>query len=543
MSYLDRPRLHFFGTFTANPSTINNTATNYDMSQPLGSELWNPKGTHNFSLNACPITSIVMDGAGGTETGTVVTSQTGVLVDLDTEQQMVSMVFGMILQITLGSASVTGTFRPVNFFDIIFGHANGAQGDEAASAAYQSVLTDLQWSGQPASPFLTALYAASPTMLSIRFIVDGFHNDSHLGRVTGTIGPYLDGEPMTFANGRFLRPTGNQSNFGPFNYAPAKTDVKRGVITFDLGNALPANWPPNPTPPPSQSTPFPVAFGFPLQAALVPASGNPIPFGSFDTSETAYEQNAFVQEFPIPQGAGNPLASTPTGIVSTQETNGPVVVLMENPTGAYVNADQYVFRMNPGDTGTVQMWANIFDAPAVGAEILLYPYPNMLQMTPGIPVGTPASALTYPPSVTIDANGQASFTLTACDPGNPRGFIDGQIYGVGFTWAQDVTPDPNSYLSVHVFQQVPVQYAPVWWQDVYPILNQYSRLYPAMQKIFALNDYKTVVEHMDAIVQRLTLPETNPGYMPITRELSRDKTAIILAWARNGHPEGTPPPS
>ncbi|MEA2338166.1 MAG: hypothetical protein QOE82_2173 [Thermoanaerobaculia bacterium] len=540
MSYLDRPRLHFFGTFTANPSTINNTAANYDMNQPLGPLLWNPTGQHNFSINACPITSIVMDG-GDTETGTVDTAQTGVLVDLDTEQQMVSMVFGMILEITVGTASVTGTFRPVNFFDIIFGRANGAGGDEAASAAYQSVLTDLQWSNASQSTFLSALYAASPKMLSIRFIVDGFHNVSHHGRVAGTIGPYFDGEPMTFANARFLRPTGLPSQFGPFNYAPAKTDLTRGVITFDLGNAVPTSWPPNPTPPPNQSTAYPVAAGFPLQVALIDANGNPTTFGDFDTSETAYESNAFVQEFQIPPNASNPLASTPTGIVSP-ETPGPVVVMMENPTGAYVNSDQYVFRLNPGERGYVPMWANIFEVPAAGAEIFLYPYPNMLQLAPGAPVGTPSDAVSYPASVTTDSNGKASFTIHTSDPGNPRGFIDGQVYGIGFTWAQDVTPDPNAYISVHVFQQVPVPSEPTWWQDVYPILNQYSRLYPSMQARIKLNDYQAVVNSLQPIVQRLLLDsQTSPQYMPITRELSRDKTAIILLWAENGHPEGTPP--
>lgn len=40
MSYLDVPRLHFAGSFTANPSTINNTSTNYGynpVSNPISS--------------------------------------------------------------------------------------------------------------------------------------------------------------------------------------------------------------------------------------------------------------------------------------------------------------------------------------------------------------------------------------------------------------------------------------------------------------------------------------------------------------------------
>jgi len=34
MSYLDAPRLHFFGKYFANPSTINNQLSNFDLKPP-----------------------------------------------------------------------------------------------------------------------------------------------------------------------------------------------------------------------------------------------------------------------------------------------------------------------------------------------------------------------------------------------------------------------------------------------------------------------------------------------------------------------------
>jgi hypothetical protein len=56
MSYLDVPRLHFTGTFMANPSTINNDPKNYayqPVTNPINLDLsWNPYGSHAWTINA-----------------------------------------------------------------------------------------------------------------------------------------------------------------------------------------------------------------------------------------------------------------------------------------------------------------------------------------------------------------------------------------------------------------------------------------------------------------------------------------------------------
>src|SRR5207244_4176233 len=119
--------------------------------------------------------------------------------------------------------------------------------------------------------------AASPTMLSIRMNVDGFHDGTTggalftSGRVAGTIGPQFADEPTSFANARFLRPAaGVQSSFGSFNYAQAKTDAKRGKLIVDLGNAVPTTWP-------SGDWPVSVDFPSPLQIATVAWDPSPRP--------------------------------------------------------------------------------------------------------------------------------------------------------------------------------------------------------------------------------------------------------------------------
>ncbi|HEY6138145.1 MAG TPA: hypothetical protein VI670_10325 [Thermoanaerobaculia bacterium] len=565
MSYLDRPRLTFFGQFTANPSTINNTPPNYgeplpyntdDQNQPPGYVAWNSYGRHNFSLDNCAVTNVVMDGQGDSDTlqGALVTTQYGVLVDLDTQQQGVSQIIGMQLTVSIGGGSVSGLFATTNFADM-FVRINGASSNDAMSgdgkfaASYQSVLVNLCWN-EGGSNFLKALKAASPSMLSIRFNVDAFHDGTTegtftSGRVAGTIGPYFDGEPTTFTNARFLRPLNAKSQFGSYNFAPAKYDAKRGVLTIDLGNAIPTTWP---------SGQWPTSAVPTVQVATLDFQGmgkgrNPQPTYTVNTlltpavttSDAAYQTTAFVAELTVPESLQSTIGSTPLGVVSPDKK--PVLVMAENPTGAYANAEEWVFRMNPGEIASTTLWANHFGTPAAGVEIPLVAYTAMIGGG-GFPVQKPKNAVQFPATLRTRADGTATVLFQAGNPKNPRGPIDGQVYGFQWQWSEDVLRDPWAFFSVKAFDAVKIPDAPTWWDDVFPILRQYAYLYAAMRQIIEIDDYQQVVANLSAIIDRLTMPEGSPFYMPITRELSRDKLAILLKWAESPV-EGTnpnPPP-
>jgi hypothetical protein len=58
MSYLDAPRIHFFGKYFANPSTINDTLSHCDLMPPLDPS-WNPNGSAFFDFLDCKVTSAV----------------------------------------------------------------------------------------------------------------------------------------------------------------------------------------------------------------------------------------------------------------------------------------------------------------------------------------------------------------------------------------------------------------------------------------------------------------------------------------------------
>jgi len=525
MSYLDVPRLHFAGTFIAKPSTVNNTASNFEPTVTNPFPSWNPNGNHFWQFLNCTVKS-AFDENGAVSGDPIINAKVestdspvpAKLVDLDTEQQMVSQIFGLQLQVAISDGEYfQGDFRPVNFNDIFVRTTTNPKPDSMFSAYFQSVLDNVVWS-YVQSPLLLKLQSISPNTLSIKFVVDGYNDDStspqfNQGRIVGTIGPAFPGEPPNFVIGRALRPAGGNS---PLSFGYAKVDKNRQVVTVDLGKSIPTTTPMGP--PPNLGA---------LQVAIVPPSGSPNILGEYDYSQAAYETNAGVQEFPASPYQISLLASTPLGVLQPNPGNPAAVSLGEGANCTYINATQIVYRLNPGEVADVELFATQYGEPAGGQEITLELNGNLLQPAPisaapplsppppqppvptaMAPVATPASALSFPPSVTTGPDGRATFKLYAYDPGNPRDFID-------------------------TFQGPPT------WASVAPFLLQYAKLYPFMDSLFkpgGLADPKTYQQNIQAFEAVLTYPMTDPRYMPVTRDMSRDKRNVLLAWLAAGAP-------
>ena len=141
MSYLNPLRLHFFGRFQAAVSTVNNDPANFnnatfvtsDREPPNGG--WNPRGDADWRLIGCRITAAWL--ADGSKAGiddpvlacSIADSDRRVpakLVDLDPEQQLVSMIWGLEVRIAdaRGETLMRGEYAPAAFHDI-WGRAVG----------------------------------------------------------------------------------------------------------------------------------------------------------------------------------------------------------------------------------------------------------------------------------------------------------------------------------------------------------------------------------------------------------------------------------
>jgi hypothetical protein len=596
MSYLNTLRLHFAGQFQANVSTVNNDPAHFDnaafqpgyqllqgpnMQPPNG--WFSPQGDAAFRLLGCRVTSAWTPSGQVTASDPVLqalvadsdSSVPAKLADLDSEQQLVSEIWGLQVRIadSQGNSMLTGDFEPMAFIDIWDRALNASQGGDAnGGAMWQSVLQNLQWGNVDSSPFLTALQQAAKAsgLLSIKFNLDGINMDNTspnfmCGRIVGTIGPATSDEPHHLVIGRqFMAAPGLGAQFfkpcGGINFCVGRVDTVAKCIFLDLGNALPTNTPGSAL----------ANLGDLTLSASGPQIGT-ILIGTIPATGTGYavqgwyETTAGVVALPLSDSQLQSIAANPLMI-----TGGPNISIPEWSNGAFVRADTFVYRMSPGDTVTISACAMQWGNPLAGVSIGFSLDPSQLQSTagggfpfvaPGPNVATPVNVLTHAnvplsttsPTVTTDSNGRGVLTLSATDPGNVRWFnngqdygIDGQVYGVrpAFTDASLNTGPVNqwNFVSFLVWSGFSAS-DPVTWQDLAPIFQQYANLYPVMNRFLDLGDYDQVVANAGLLQLAFGLNPADPNSMPATRDLSPAKRNAILAWLANpAHPKGQPSP-
>lgn len=609
MSYLNPLRLHFAGVFEAAVSTVNNDPVHYDNArfQPSYAEpatgtapgqfngWFNPRGSGDWRLHDCAVTSAFLaDGSPAPAADPVLgclvaDSDRGVaakLVDLDPEQQLVSEIFGLELRIAsaAGETLLRGRFEPVAFTDIwdrgTGGAAPGpagAPGDLAAGAMFQSAATDLAWGDIGGSPFLLALreaVAAAPSpSLSVKFNVDGFNMTPGAalfmtGRIVGTIGPAGAGEPRHFVAGRQFMPLAAPggtffSPAGGVNFCAGVVDRATRRVYLDLGNALPTAEPGGP------------AADLGDLALCAGSSGDagsgavpPVPLGVLAAADYTrpswYPATAGVAVFP----PGRPLTDDELALVeagplslataSPAAPGGqPAVLISEPADGLFVRADQFVFRLNPGESAEVSLYATRFGQPYAGAGVLAVPVPGQLQpdspLAPGQapPVAVPAGALRYPARVVTDPRGVALLDLRAADPGRPRDYIDGQVYALcpvlepvlESVLAAPGDPYPFNqwnFISVRVWSGFTPDEPPTWHGAIEPVLRQYANLYPVMGDFLDLGDYEQVCAQAEWLAVAFSRGIDDPGSMPVTRDLSAAKRETLLRWLTKPGDDGKP---
>ena len=573
MSYLNVPRLCFAGIFSAAPSTVNNTPQNYDPSVNITPQNagWNPGGTGYWQFIGCTVqavyyadgtvcTSPMQDPIVGATFGSANQGSSGKIVDLDPEQQMVSEIWGQKVQlgITGQPNSVEGKYDIAAFTDIWIRAVGNTSGSDAPmGASYQSSITSPHWSDSISSRFLKELKETSPDKLSIKFNLDGINMASGTptftqGRIVGTIGPAFEDEPNHLVVGRLLRSAPTVSTDPnnipstlltppgkPIFFTPCKVEHDLKKVIVDVGNSISTTTP---------GGPMNIdGLGKLALAALLPGGAVEILGDINYQASDWYTTTAGIVQFNLNDSELKSVEANPLAVVRVKDSGEKEILIQENSIGAFVRANKFVFRMEPGETTEVHLYATVYGKPAAYQLITLVQDTasvNNMQSPPNpdsIPIGTPQSALQMPATVTTDALGHASFKLTASDPGNPRQFIDGQVYGVRYIWGEQEPPDynhdPTSFISVLVHDSYTYEDPPTWTTNVEPILGQYAKLYPYMtDNVVNLGNYKDVVSQKEAIKRVLSIPKDDPGYMQVTRDMSRDKLQMILKWLDNPIP-------
>ncbi len=157
----------------------------------------------------------------------------------------------------------------------------------------------------------------------------------------------------------------------------------------------------------------------------------------------------------------------------------------------------------------------------------LYPIPN---------INTPTDIIQYPPEFRTGPDGHGELPITASPegPGNPRGYVDGQLYGINYQIKESPPGyvfNPLNYISVLAWNRYDVPDIPTWFDHVQPILEQYGDLYPIMsRRLVNLADYDSVVANAGIIKFSFSLPLHDPNSMPASRDLSLNKRRTLLKW-------------
>lgn len=565
MSYLNTPRLTFSGQFQADPSTVNNDPLHYNNQtfQPSYQDYssatdangwWNPDGTGNWRFIGCKITSVtyqdgtstsdpLLDPIIGMSVMDTDSRTAGKIVDLDTQQQMVSELWGFIVRIVSqdGTTMMKGDYEVAPFINIWFNRSVDLSADSAAAAIYQSVIKNITWNkGYSNSRYLNELRAASANQLSIQFTVDRYDGNNTspqftLGRIVGSIGPSSATEPKFFVPGRQLFPLQNSN----CNYATALVDESLKQIVLDFANSL------------QFSTGGVVNETRDLHLVINNSTSSATSFieiGKIDYSKPDWymgtsgiftfplsdEQLALIQQFPI---AIVQSVTTPSDVFTVVNTTTYAPVMTES--AQYVRADKFVFRLAPNDICSVDFYATNLGKALPNAQINIQDATGLtLGLNQNPPIGTPEIedfANKKVISIITDQDGQATLCFKAIDPGNPRVYIDGQIYGLSYNLStQKFEQDCNTanFVSVLIFSGEPTpKIVPDWDNFIQPIMQQYANLYPLMSKgIFNLAN-KSVVDSNAQILKLVFSKEIHDSnYMPATRDLSAYKKKVILDY-------------
>jgi hypothetical protein len=575
MSYLDSPRLHFRGWFQADVSTINNDVRLYQNSsfvpeyQQLGQNgSWNPEGTGIFRFLDCPVTSL-----DGITVQNAADRAPGKLVDLDPQQQVASQIWGMQIRLVdaKGNTLVRGEFQRAAFINLWLRQQKGVPMDQKLAASYQSVLESVQWFDISGVPLLESLRGATQDdQLSIDFNLFGYGRDNTIprytmGHVVGTIGPYFHGEPKQFVRGRQFVYDGSRWPVPPGGMGNMQARVSRDghTVTADFGNSFPIESADKGLQNIGQVL-LGVLISNPSTAQSTVSPDQVVIIGEVPyLTDGWYDKTAGVVDFDLTgnEKARQLIPANPLVVLSPASGGSYTVRLQESIDGQYVRTDNFVYRMDPGQTQQIEFYADRFGVPIPNAAISLSATQGFMggsgggdtvspetRPTATIPdIATPPNAVEWPGSVTADANGYATAAISASreGPGTPRGYIKSQLYGIGYQLVSQPAgylSNPMNYVSILAYSKKDVPETPTWYRDIQELFTQYGNLYPIMGRyVVNLGDYRDVVERIRILALAFSLPIENPNHMPVTRDLGPGDRETILKWLGSRGPDGLPP--
>lgn len=517
------------------------------------------------------------------------------MVDLDPDQQGRSAVYGLRIYVTLpdgsGFSGLVSVPELQNLFPRVVQPRPGSSWSFVGT--WMGQITEVAWT-TGSSPFLGQFQAACQHGVAVKLAVDLHQNDPntrltpgnmiYYGRVLGSLGPVQPGELAQVVPGRLIS-TPPAPSTPELMTAPApkrkaagttpindRIEGETAMLQAPAPQAAPAQglqW--NPAPAQVSGSMLHVDLGGSLQVqGTKDASGiwssngqfladSGIAVGVLTSTGIQYLSKGqglgFSNQY-VPLNSQNKQVSlvTSSGLVDIVLEPSEVALVAANPlvvavngttvlqepsNGLLIGSQPFSVRLTPGASSSVQVMVRQFGVPVVGQQPITWQVEAIIDEDGDT---APSTNVTLAWNGSTDANGIAALTVSTVvpDPTLPdyRQPMDSQVYYVFFSdLAGQTVGDGNGNVSVLRFQSYTAPASPTWQQDVGPILQAYARLYPGMKDRLDIGDQATVVGFATAMLAKMSLPFLDPGYMPVTRDLSPAKVAMILAWLKTQLPQ------
>lgn len=513
------------------------------------------------------------------------------LVDLDPDMQIRSEVYGMRVWVDIpgSGAGFWGTMSVPQLRNM-GGRVQikDVGGSWTAVGTMAGMITDVQWLGDPStSPLLAQFQAACSGGISYRLTLDLHQNNPstqftagnmfYYGRLHGCFGPaYPGAELAQVVPGRMLQvPTppstakaqaaaqtrearleaiadqqADSASIVTLNASPALVTTlpdKSARLSIDLGAASLLQVGPDNQVLGKYQIDSGIVLGYMSDSgftAFEATAKNPVSFADqyddrliSDQQKSCYlVRSTGIADVPLTPEEAAAITSAPLAV----QVSGSLP-LQEYANGYWIELSEASRRLQPGESTTIQMMMRKFGAPVTGTPAKLgvqvfasnwsgdkRPFKNTVD---------PSTAVTFTIGNELDANGIVDVTVAGTTPeplGTLRTYMDSKVF---FVQLKDPDGNPTGdepaegwALSVLLWAPYQIPDNPTWEADVGPILDSYARLYPGMKSIFDIGSEATVTGGAGAVLERMSLPHDDPGYMPVTRDLSPNKVATVVKW-------------
>ena len=584
------PRISFTGTVRVDPSTNNNLKCNFKMDGSM-EDTWNKKGSGEFSLHNCSVTSAI--SSNGTRNSDDVVINSSVVsninqayakaVDLDVDD-MRSSIFGLTLAIVGKKGNILFQGK-VHYMPLVQDMWKRIQCSDNITDSYfstkaESIIYNIEWPNPIESQALLDVYHASKGgNLSISMSVFAYSEEIEmqnftLAYVVGTIGILYQSEALHFHGNRLLSNYGIQQPYLPLPETDSCFLAQKGannpiwmyktpfritpyghghLITADLSNSISMDlfaslrdlgdlW-----------------LGFQSEdKQCIHLIGDPIPY-----RDSNWGRNGMITDQFINDTIFNILSNSSLLIVRRDSNKVNILVgiasnssfvrcydptmylqIMLKETPLYIRPMQYYFgRLEYMESMTIELLLTNFGKPAVNQPAYLVP----VYAQEGIPDDPPDGVRPLKKIVATNEKGLASFTFTVtkkipfkrtygktlpdskCNSNSTVFPIRGQVYR--FLYGAIGTNDEDTnHISILGFSYYNAPKVPTWINNVEQIFKQYDRLYPVMKGIMRLGNYNDVIQHIPMLKYSLSLDIDHPSYMPVTRDLSPTQKTMILTW-------------